>query len=399
MLDRAKRLLAPSARSDVPPFIVMDVMAAAARIEAAGGHVIHMEVGQPAAPAPRTALNAAAAALAVGRLQYTEALGIPSLRARIARHYAESYRLPVDADRIVVTTGSSGGFILAFLTLFEPGDRVAVANPGYPPYRHILTALGCEPVLIETGPSSRYALTPDALIAAHRQKPLQGVLVASPANPTGTMLAHSELAALIERARELGIGFVSDEIYHGLHYGARAVSALEISDEVYVINSFSKYFSMTGWRIGWMVVPQAHVRRIERLIQNLFICAPHASQVTALAALDATEELEKNRAVYRANRALLLEGLPKAGFGHIAPPDGAFYVYADVSELTDDSRALAARILAEAGVAVTPGLDFDPVRGARTLRFSYAGSTADIAEGLRRLEAWAAPAGLSAGLW
>jgi len=378
----------------VESFIVMDVMEAARAEEARGRHVVHMEVGQPGTPAPAAARAALAAAMERSSLGYTVALGLPELRARIARLYRDWYGVDLDPGRVVVTAGSSAGFILAFTSLFDRGDRVAVGEPGYPSYRNILRALDLVPVGIPTGPEDRFQprpaeLTPD----------LAGALVASPANPTGTMLAHSELAALIERARELGIGFVSDEIYHGLHYGARAVSALEISDEVYVINSFSKYFSMTGWRIGWMVVPQAHVRRIERLIQNLFICAPHASQVAALAALDATEELEKNRAVYRANRALLLEGLPKAGFGHIAPPDGAFYVYADVSELTDDSRALAARILAEAGVAVTPGLDFDPVRGARTLRFSYAGSTADIAEGLRRLEAWAAPAGLSAGLW
>jgi aspartate/methionine/tyrosine aminotransferase len=344
-----------------------------------------MEVGQPGTPAPAAARAALAAAMERGALGYTVALGLPELRARIARLYRDWYGVDLDPGRVVVTAGSSAGFILAFTSLFERGDRVAVGEPGYPSYRNILRALDLVPVGIPTGPEDRFQprpadLTPD----------LAGALVASPANPTGTMLAHSELAALIARARELGIGFVSDEIYHGLHYGARAVSALEIDDEVYVINSFSKYFSMTGWRIGWMVVPGSHVRRIERLIQNLFICAPHASQVAALAALDATEELEKNRAVYRANHALMLEGLPKAGFGHIAPPDGAFYVYADVSELTGDSRALAARILAEAGVAVTPGLDFDPGRGGRTLRFSYAGSTADIAEGLSRLEAWAA---------
>jgi len=379
----------------VESFIVMDVMEAARSEEARGRHVIHMEVGQPGTPAPAAARAAVAAAMERGALGYTVALGLPELRGRIAALYRDWYRVELDPGRVVVTAGSSAGFILAFTSLFDRGDRVAVGEPGYPSYRNILRALDLVPVGIPTGPEDRFQPRPEDLTPD-----LAGALVASPANPTGTMLAHSELAALIGRAGELGVGFVSDEIYHGLHYGARAVSALEISDEVYVVNSFSKYFSMTGWRIGWMVVPQAHVRRIERLIQNLFICAPHASQVAALAALDATEELERNRAVYRANRALLLEGLPKAGFGHIAPPDGAFYVYADVSELTDDSRALAARILAEAGVAVTPGLDFDPVRGARTLRFSYAGSTADIAEGLRRLEAWAsARAGLSAGLW
>jgi aspartate/methionine/tyrosine aminotransferase len=285
---------------------------------------------------------------------------------------------------VVVTAGSSAGFILAFTSLFERGEKVAIGEPGYPSYRNILKALDLTPVGIATEAEDRYQPKPSDLTPD-----LAGALVASPANPTGTMLGRAELAALIERAAELGIGFVSDEIYHGIQYGGRAVSALEISDEVYVINSFSKYFSMTGWRIGWMVVPEAHVRRIERLIQNLFICAPHASQVAALAALDAGPELEANMGVYRANRALMLEGLPRAGFARIAPPDGAFYIYADVSEMTGDSRELCARILREAGVAVTPGLDFDPRRGGGTLRFSYAALTADIAEGLRRLETWA----------
>jgi aspartate/methionine/tyrosine aminotransferase len=365
----------------------MDVMEAASAEEARGRRVIHMEVGQPGTPAPAAARAALAAAMEAGALGYTVALGLPALRQRIARLYGDWYGVDLDPGRVVVTAGSSAGFILAFTSLFERGDRVAVGEPGYPSYRNILKALDLVPVGIPTGPEDRFQPTPRDLTPG-----LAGALVASPANPTGTMLGHSELAALIGRARELGIAFVSDEIYHGLHYGARAASALEISDEVYVINSFSKYFSMTGWRIGWMVVPQAHVRRIERLVQNLFICAPHASQVAALAALDATAELEANRAVYRANRALMLEGLPKAGFGHIAPPDGAFYVYADVGDLTDDSRALSARILAEAGVAVTPGLDFDPGRGGRALRFSYAGATADIAEGLTRLAAWAGAA-------
>ncbi|HVH03105.1 MAG TPA: aminotransferase class I/II-fold pyridoxal phosphate-dependent enzyme [Amaricoccus sp.] len=374
-----------SSRGEVDPFIVMDVMEAARAAEAGGRRVVHMEVGQPGTPAPAAARAALAAALQTDALGYTVALGLPALRQRIARLYGDWYGVDLDPARVVVTAGSSAGFILAFVSLFDRGDRVAIGEPGYPSYRNILRALDLVPVGIPTGPEDRFQPTPGDLTAD-----LAGMLVASPANPTGTMLAHSELAALVGRARELGLAFVSDEIYHGLHYGPRAVSALEISDEVYVVNSFSKYFSMTGWRVGWMVVPEAHVRRIERLVQNLFICAPHASQVAALAALEATEELEANRAVYRANRALMLEGLPRAGFGHIAPPDGAFYVYADVSALTDDSRALSARILAEAGVAVTPGTDFDPARGARTLRFSYAGSTAEIAEGLRRLADWAA---------
>lgn len=373
-----------SRRGEVDPFIVMDVMEAARAEEAAGRSVIHMEVGQPGTPAPQAARAALARAMEAEALGYTVALGLPALRARIARLYGDWYGVDLDPNRVVVTAGSSAAFILAFTALFDRGDRVAIGEPGYPSYRNILRALDLVPVGIATGPESRYQPRPEDLTPD-----LAGALVASPANPTGTMLGTAELAALIDRAAALGLGFISDEIYHGIQYGGRAVTALEISDEVYVINSFSKYFSMTGWRIGWMVVPEAHVRRVERLVQNLFICAPHASQVAALAALDARDELDANLTVYAANRALLLEGLPKAGFGRIAPPDGAFYIYADVSDITEDSRELCARILREAGVAVTPGLDFDQARGARTLRFSYARSTADMAEGLRRLEAWA----------
>jgi aspartate/methionine/tyrosine aminotransferase len=380
--------MTPSARSDVPPFMVMDVMAAAAAIEAAGGHVIHMEVGQPAAPAARTALAAASAALAKGRLHYTEALGIPSLRARIARHYAQTYRLPLDAGRIVVTTGSSGGFILAFLTLFEPGDRVAVANPGYPPYRHILTALGCEPVLIETHAESRHALTPEALIAAHRAKPLQGVLVASPANPTGTMMSSQALAALIAAAEGEGIRVISDEIYHGLDYAMAAETATRFSDSAVVINSFSKYFCMTGWRIGWMVVPEPLVRTVERLQQNLAISVPTLAQIAAEAAFDGHEEMQAVKHGYEENRRVLIEGLPRAGLERFLPVDGAFYLYADVSRFSNDSAAFARRMLEEAHVAATPGIDFDPIHGKDFIRFCYAGSTAEIYEAVRRIGNW-----------
>jgi aspartate/methionine/tyrosine aminotransferase len=373
-----------SARGEVDPFIVMDVMEAARAEEARGRHVIHMEVGQPGTPAPAVARAALERAMAAGALGYTVALGLPELRARIARLYGERYGVDLDPGRVVVTAGSSAGFILAFTSLFDRGDRVAIGDPGYPSYRNILRALDLVPAEIETRAEHRFQPVPQDLTDG-----LAGVLIASPANPTGTMLDRAALAALIGAAAERGIAFVSDEIYHGIQYGARPVSALEISDDVYVVNSFSKYFSMTGWRIGWMVVPAGHVRRVERLVQNFFICAPHASQVAALAALDATDELEANLDVYRANRALLLEGLPRAGFGRIAPPDGAFYVYADVSAMTGDSHRFCDRILREAGVAVTPGLDFDPRRGGGTLRFSYAGATADMAEGLRRLEAWA----------
>jgi len=369
-----------SRRSEVDPFIVMDVMEAARAAEAAGRHIIHMEVGQPGTPAPEGARRAVIAAMEAGPLGYTVALGLPELRARIARHYGEWYGVDLDPARVVVTAGSSGAFLLAFTALFDGGDRVGLGDPGYPSYRQILSALGFTPVGIPTSPENRYQPVPDDL-----PEGLAGLMLASPGNPTGTMLGHAELSALVEATQSRGISLISDEIYHGLHYGARGVSALEITDEVYVINSFSKYFSMTGWRVGWMVVPEDHVRRIERIAQNLFICPPHASQVAALAALDCREELEANRAVYARNRALMLEGLPKAGFDRIAPPDGAFYVYADVSHLTDDSRAFAEEILREAGVAVTPGLDFDPARGHTTLRFSYARATADIEEGLDRL--------------
>ncbi|MDF1620051.1 pyridoxal phosphate-dependent aminotransferase [Pseudothioclava nitratireducens] len=377
-----------SSRGQVDPFIVMDVMEAARAAEAAGRHIIHMEVGQPSTPAPAGARAALAAALENDALGYTVALGLPALREGIAALYGGWYGVELDPARVVVTSGSSGAFLLAFSALFEAGDKVALGEPGYPSYRQILRAMSVEPVGIPTRPENRYQPVPDEI-----SEDVQGLIVASPGNPSGTMLGKPELSALMGTAQARGISFISDEIYHGLHYEHRAVSALEVSDQAYVINSFSKYFSMTGWRVGWMVVPEDHVRTIERLAQNMFICPPHASQIAALAALDCIDELEANRAVYAENRRLMLEGLPKAGFDKIAPPDGAFYVYADVSELTQDSRAFAQQILEEAGVAVTPGLDFDPHRGAQSLRFSYARQTADIVEGLARLQAFMAKHG------
>ncbi|WP_333685046.1 pyridoxal phosphate-dependent aminotransferase [Pontibaca methylaminivorans] len=373
-----------SSRSQVDPFIVMDVMEAARRAEAAGRHIIHMEVGQPGTGAPRSAMEALCARMQAEPLGYTVSPGLPELRARIARLYGEWYDVDLAPSRVLVTSGSSGGFLLAFTALFDSGARVGVGAPGYPSYRQILRALGLEPVDLPTTAGNRYQPVP-ANIAG---RDLAGLVIASPGNPTGTMLDRAALGALVEATRAGGVSLVSDEIYHGLEYGERAVSALELTDDVYVVNSFSKYFSMTGWRVGWMVVPEDHVRVVERLAQNLFICAPHASQIAALAAMDCGGELAGNLAVYRRNRALMLEGLPRAGFTDIAPPDGAFYVYADVSAITDDSRILAAEILEQAGVAVTPGLDFDPQRGHRTLRFSYARETADITEGLARLVAF-----------
>ncbi|MEM7732259.1 MAG: aminotransferase class I/II-fold pyridoxal phosphate-dependent enzyme [Pseudomonadota bacterium] len=375
-----------SSRSQVDPFIVMDVMESARQAEAQGRHIIHMEVGQPGTAAPAGARAALAATMQSDPMGYTVALGLPALRLRIAKLYHDWYGVDLNPDRVIVTSGSSGAFLLAFSALFDSGDRVGIGAPGYPSYRQILKALGLVPVDIETAPENR--LQPVAGDLAGRD--LAGLMVASPANPTGTMLDYAAMKALIEAAQEAGTAFISDEIYHGIEYEAKAVTALEISDDVYVINSFSKYFSMTGWRVGWMVVPEAHNRTVERLAQNMFICAPHVSQVAALAAMDCDAELQANMDVYRANRARMLEGLPAAGFDRIAPPDGAFYVYADVSDLTSDSRAFATEILEQAGVAVTPGLDFDPERGAGTLRFSYARSMDDIAEGLRRLQAFMA---------
>lgn len=386
--SRIRALTTPSARSDVPPFMVMDVMAAAARIEAAGGHVIHLEVGQPAEPAPRTAIAAAHAALDSMRIDYTSALGMPTLRNRISRHYREAYGCDVDPERIVITTGSSGGFILAFLSMFSPGDRVAVAIPGYPPYRHILRALGCEPVAIETLAESRHALSPEALLAEHRRKPLQGVLVASPANPTGTMMTRDALKALMDAAADAGIRFISDEIYHGLDYALKAVTAAELSPDAMIINSFSKYFCMTGWRVGWLVAPEQLVRPIERLQQNFSISVPTLSQIAAEAAFDGSEAMEVVKRGYQANREILIAGLPQAGIDAFLPADGAFYLYADVSKFTEDSFEFTKRMLEEAGVAATSGIDFDPLHGRSFVRFSYARSAGDMHEAVARIKNW-----------
>ncbi len=387
MLELARRLLTPSVRSDVPPFMVMDVMAAAARIEAAGGRVIHMEVGQPAASAPACAIAAARAALS-GPLRYTETLGIASLRARIARHYSERHAVSVDPARVIVTTGSSAGFILAFLSLFEAGDRVAIAAPGYPPYRHILKALGCEPALIETTAETRYAITPDMLIAAHRRTPLKGVLVASPANPTGTMMTAEALRDLYAAAEREGIRFISDEIYHGLDYAFAADTAARFLDDAVVINSFSKYFCMTGWRVGWMVVPEELVRPIDRLQGNLSISVPTLSQIAAEAAFEGRVEMEVVKHGYEENRRILIDGLPKVGLEKFLPVDGAFYLYADVSDFCGDSFDFAKRMLEEAHVAATPGIDFDPIHGRHFIRFCYAGSASEMHEAVERIGRW-----------
>ena len=377
--------LSPAARSAVDPFLAMDVLSAANAMEAGGGSVLHMEVGQPSAPAPKSAIAAASAALARGRIGYTEALGLPSLRERISRHYRDAYGVDAPAERIVVTTGSSGGFILSFLAMFDPGDRVAISAPGYPAYRNVLKALGVEPVEIETSAATGWVLTGEAIARAHAERPLKGVLAMSPANPSGTMMSAAALADLGRVCRELGLWFVSDEIYHGLTYERPAETALRFDPDAVVINSFSKYYCMTGWRVGWMVVPEVLVRPIERLAQSLFISVPYLSQVAAEAAFDATEELEAVKAGYARNRAMLLEELPRIGLPDFLPVDGAFYVYVDVGRYTNDSMAFCRRILDETGVAVTPGLDFDTTRGSRYLRMSFAGAEETCREAVKRL--------------
>lgn len=373
-------------RGAIAPFIVMDVMRAAAERQAQGGDVLHLEVGQPSGQAPSGVIAAARRALGDHALGYTVALGMEELRERIAAHYRRAYGAEVDPARVVATTGSSGAFLLAFLAAFAPGDRVAVASPGYPAYRNILKALGVECVPVRVGPATRWQLTVEALAAV--DGPLDGVVVASPSNPTGSMLTEPELVQLLAWCEERGARLVSDEIYHGIAFGAPAATVAGRPGHAVVVNSFSKYYAMTGWRLGWMVVPPDLLRAVECLQQNLFISPPTLSQIAACAVFDCLDELDARVATYRANRDLLLAELPKAGFARLAPSDGAFYLYADVSELTNDSPEFCRRMLAEIGVAATPGTDFDPFEGHRMVRFSFAGSTADMAEAARRLAAW-----------
>lgn len=374
-------------RSDVPGFIVMDVMKAAAERQATGANVLHMEVGQPSTGAPKGAIEAAKRALDGEVLGYTLALGTDPLRQRIARHYQDMYGLAVPVERIAVTTGSSGAFMLAFLASFDPGDKVAILRPGYPCYRHILSTLQCEVVEVPVGAETGFQPTLDMLDAAGGAD-LAGLLIASPANPTGSMLSRAQLAEIVGYCRDRGIRFISDEIYHGITFGEPAVTAAELDDHVIVINSFSKYYSMTGWRLGWMVLPDELISPVERLAQNLFISPPGISQAAGVAAMDCHEEVEANVARYAANRELLLRELPKAGLHKLAPADGAFYIYADVRHLTNDSGAFCKEMLKVTGVAATPGLDFDQVDGGGYVRFSFAGSTPDMAAAADALKAW-----------
>lgn len=375
-----------STRGAIAPFIVMDVMRAANERAAEGGDVLHLEVGQPAASPPQAVLEAAKAAIDGERLGYTDAFGLLALRRRIAGYYKDIYGVEVDPRRIVATTGSSGGFVLAFLSAFDAGDRIALACPGYPAYRNILKALDLEPVEVFVGPETNFQPTPELLDRIPGR--LDGLMVASPSNPTGTMIGRQGLRDLAGYCRDRGIRLVSDEIYHGITFGEPATTALAVDDQAFVINSFSKYFCMTGWRLGWMVVPDDLLRSVECLGQNLFISPPTLSQHAAIRVFDCLDDLDANVAVYARNRALLLDRLPKAGLPRLASADGAFYIYADVTHLTNDSDAFCRRLLAETGVALTPGIDFDPHRGNRFVRFCFAGSTETVAEAACRLETW-----------
>lgn len=384
----------PSARSDIPPFYVMEVMKAAARRAETHGDVLHLEVGQPSTQAPRRLRAAAGGLLDSDRIGYSEALGVPELRHRIVRHYAEQYGVDLPVERVVMTSGASGAFVLVLLAAFDHGARVGITDPGYAAYRNVIASLGLEAVGIRVGPRNRYVPTPADIEAAG---PLDGLVTASPSNPTGTVFTLDEQEALVDACDRLGIRLIADEIYHGITYAGPAPTALAATDRAVVVQSFSKYYSMTGWRLGWLVAPDELVRPIERLAQNLFICPPTLAQLAALEAFDSTDELEANVARYRTGRAVLLEGLRRIGLIEFAPPDGAFYVWVDVSALGIDSQELCRRWLSETGVAVTPGIDFDPIEGHRFVRFSYSEAVDDIAEAMARLERWMARFASSGG--
>lgn len=375
-----------SRRSAVEPFHAMDVLAEANRLKAMGHPVVSLAVGQPSDPVPSIVREAAQQALLAGRGGYTDALGLMDLRQAISTHYRDHYGVDVPVSRIAVTTGSSAGFNLAFLAMFDPGDRIAITTPGYPAYRNILIALGLD--VVEIRLEEEGWLTAAQLEHAHREKPLQGVLFASPANPTGAITPPQALQALIEAARSMGISVISDEIYHRLSYQDDDITALSYGDDVTVINSFSKYYCMTGWRIGWMVLPEELVRPVERIAQSLYISAPELSQAAAIRAFDASDELDRVKERYRHNRELLGSALPDLGLPLAAPMDGAFYAYCDVTRHSNDSMDFAKRLLAECHIAATPGIDFDLAEGQRFLRLSYAGSEADVTQAIARLKAW-----------
>ncbi len=377
-----------SERSKISSFIVMDVMRQAGEREATGEQVLHMEVGQPAVRAPETAIAAAKVAMDRDALGYTLALGLGSLRQRISDHYHDTYNVSVDPARIVVTSGSSAGFVLSFLGVFDPGESIALPSPGYPCYRHILSALGLKAPLLPTGPEHRWMPRVEDIKAQHEASPLSGMVLASPANPTGTMITPERLTEIARYCDANNIRLISDEIYHGLTYHRGGQTALSVSDRAIVVNSFSKYYAMTGWRIGWIVVPDELVPVVERLAQNFYISPPTISQIAAEAAFDGGDELEANRAVYAANRDVLVAGFQDLGLTEFAPPDGAFYLYVDIRKFGVDAATFAKQMLEETNVAATPGIDFDAAGGHHFIRFCYAGATEDIERALGRLKTW-----------
>ena len=380
--------LNPAARSAVEPFYAMEIMREAQRLEQTGKNIIHMEVGQPGASAPKAVLETTKKALVDGQLKYTEAKGRIELREKIAEYYLNFHGISVSPERIIVTTGSSAGFNLAFLSCFNVGDRIAISTPGYPPYHNIMSALGLQTVKIQATANSGWALELDSIEELHCQQKLSGVLIASPANPSGTMQSRESLQKICEYCDNHGIWLISDEIYHRLDFKEKAETALELSNHAVVINSFSKYYCMTGWRIGWMVIPEILLHPIERLAQNFYISAPDLSQQAAISAFDATEELEEVKSDYSENRIMLLEQLAQIGFSEILPPDGAFYIYANVNNFSNNSLEFTKSMLLEAGVAVTPGIDFDSERGKNFVRFSYAGLVTEMHEAIARLKNW-----------
>ncbi len=377
-----------AARSAVEPFYAMEIMREAHRLEQIGKNIIHMEVGQPGASAPKSVLETARKALVDGQLKYTEAKGRIELREKIAEYYSNLHSVSVSPERIFVTTGSSAGFNLAFLSCFNVGDRIALSTPGYPPYQNIMSALGLQTVKIQATANSDWALELDSIAELHRQLKISGVLIASPANPSGTMQSRDTLQKICEFCDNHGIWLISDEIYHRLDFKERAETALKFSDHAVVINSFSKYYCMTGWRIGWMVIPEILSQPVERLAQNFYISAPDLSQQAAVSAFDATEELEKVKSEYSESRIMLIEQLAQIGFSEILPPDGAFYIYGNVNKFSNNSLEFTKNMLLEAGVATTPGIDFDSERGNSFVRFSYAGLVTDMHEAIVRLKNW-----------
>jgi aspartate/methionine/tyrosine aminotransferase len=391
MKNKSDNAVSPEFRASdhtVDPFLAMDVLRKAAELESQGRSIIHLEVGQPGSSAPAPAVKAAMEKLLDGKLGYTESQGIRPLRQAISDHYAAHYDIEVPIERIVITPGSSGAFNLIFLAALNRGDRVILPTPGYPAYRNMVAALGLEVVNIPTTLENNWMPTVAQIEAAHAESPVKAVLIASPNNPTGTMLSTTRLRQLLTFCRRQAIWFISDEIYHGLVYDGEEVCALEFDDNAIIVNSFSKHFCMTGWRVGWTILPEMLVRPVECLAQSFFISTPEVSQYAAVQAFQGLDEMEQVTQGYDANRTYLMRALPELGFTNIAKVSGAFYIYAGIQKFDQDCMAFVDEMLTVAGVAATPGLDFDPDRGHDFVRFSFAGTAADMHDAVTRIGAW-----------